>query len=968
MRTHLLAIIGLLLVSAAPPARCRQARGGESDELRVKRQEVFEFAEKPKVARAGDRVTITFESKGFCDATVAIENAEGRIIRHLACGVLGPKAPEPFQKNTLKQTLVWDGKDDQDAYVDDKDGVTVRVSLGLKPRFERTLFWSPKRRSSQDVRKGVAIRAAPEGVYLYDGGQAADHISLFSHGGDYLRTVYPFPAEKLKDLPGLIWHTFPADGRSLPIKPSYQMCTLLTSGENALNIIFKDGRYFYGPMDPCHKGEHGRGATDLAIAPGRIAVGANRLNRLAPDGGSGGLPVYGPPIDLRNSKGFYKATESAMAVGLGGYDLLTNLKPHRLAFSPDGKTLYLARHIENYALDMYEHNYWQHAVYRMAYEEDKEPELFLGAAENGSDARHFNMPADVACDRQGRVYVADMGNHRVQVFTPDGKLVRTVPVEAPAQVAVSPSGELYVFTWELYPDRRDPRVKVTRPYVLRRFKSADDPQLLATYDLPMAGTRAKYGQCAEIDFWAQPMTVWLSPGQYRSMARGGTERTQDAGILLLAEKGNKLELIRDFEKEARQAVLRPEAPGNNRQRLYCDQLRGTLYVGEGGFYFQDAVAIDPDSGKVRLVNLPFDAEDMCFDINGLAYLRTANLVARYQPDTWREVPWDYGEEHDKVTYNCNSGRREAKVISGLALPVNSGWHHGGLHVSPRGNLAVGCLYLYGPAERGPRGQESIPAAKSYTPQLYPGRITKAVYGCEYVHVWNKHGKLLYEDAIKGLGTLNGVAIDNRDGLYVLSAANRAYDGKPPFNFLAGTLIKFQPGKGKIVSDDGRAPIPLSPESRPARPPDLVNLPGNAWVEGAEWYYGGVGWHGKNHGLGCGCRNTRFALDYFGRSFAPEIDRYSVAVLDASGNLILRVGRYGNVDDGVPLVAAGGPASPRAMGGDELALVHGAYLATQTDRRLFVADIGNYRIASVKLDYHAAEKVRLRDVPDQGARR
>ena len=955
-------LLGAAVLAATP------ARAADLDEFKVKRQEVFELAEKPEVTRRGDKVTVTFTSKGYCDATVAIENAEGRIVRHLACGVLGPKAPEPLLKNALKQTLVWDGKDDQGNYLDDKDNLTVRVSLGLKPQLERTLFWSPKRRSSQDVRKGVAIRAAPEGVYVYDGGQAADHIRLFSHQGEYLRTIYPFPADKLKNVPGLIWHTFPQDGQSLPIKPSYQMCTLLTSGENALNIVFKDGRYFYGPMDPCHKGEYGRGATDLAIAPGRIAVGANRLNRLAPDGSSGGLPVYGPGIDLRNSKGFYKATESALAQSLGGYELLTNLKPHRLAFSPDGKTLYLARHIENYALDMYIHNYWQHGVYRMAYEADKEPELFLGAPESGSDARHFNMPTDVTCDRQGRIYVADMGNHRVQVFTPDGKLAKTIPVEAPAQVAVSPTDELYVFSWELLPDRRDPRIKVTRPYTLRKFKSADDPQLLAAYDLPMAETLGKYGQCAEIDFWAEPRTVWISPGQYRSTTGSGTVRTQDAGIFVLAEKGNKLELIRDFEKEAKQAVLRTDAPGSNRQRLYCDPLRGTLYVGEGGFHFQDAVAIDPATGRTRLVNLPFDAEDMCFDSNGLAYLRTANLVARYEPDTWREVPWDYGEERDKVTYNCHSGRREARVISGLALPVNSGWHHGGMHVSPRGSLAVGCLYLYGPAERGPRGQESIAADKSYAPQLYPGRVTKAVYGCEYVHVWDKHGKLLYGDAIKGLGTLNGVAIDSQDNLYVLSAAPRVYDGKPHFNFLAGTLMKFPPGKGKIVSDDGRAPIPLSPENRPARPPDLVNLPGNAWVEGAEWFYGGVGWHGKNHGLGCGCRNTRFALDCFGRCFAPEIDRYSVAVLDSSGNVILRVGRYGNVDDGAPLVPAGGPAATRAIGGDEVSLMHGAYVATQTDRRLFIADIGNYRIVSVKLDYHATEKVRLRDVPDQGVKK
>jgi hypothetical protein len=173
------------------------------------------------------------------------------------------------------------------------------------------------------------------------------------------------------------------------------------------------------------------------------------------------------------------------------------------------------------------------------------------------------------------------------------------------------------------------------------------------------------------------------------------------------------------------------------------------------------------------------------------------------------------------------------------------------------------------------------------------------------------------------------------------------------------------------------------------------------MEGAEWFYGGVGFAGKNSaraGGGCDCYNARFALDYFARSFAPEVGHYSVAVLDTSGNLILRVGRYGNVDDGRPLVADGGPPSPRSIGGlarpvqsaasstrqvrgrgqssvvrqptapppaDEVALFHAQYLATDTDKRLFIADAGNARIVSVKLDYHATERVALKDVQNTG---
>ena len=42
--------------------------------------------------------------------------------------------------------------------------------------------------------------------------------------------------------------------------------------------------------------------------------------------------------------------------------------------------------------------------------------------------------------------------------------------------------------------------------------------------------------------------------------------------------------------------------------------------------------------------MPFHAEEICFDLNGLAYLRRSTRVGRYDPATMREVPWDYGEE------------------------------------------------------------------------------------------------------------------------------------------------------------------------------------------------------------------------------------------------------------------------------------------------------------------------------------
>ena len=100
---------------------------------------------------------------------------------------------------------------------------------------------------------------------------------------------------------------------------------------------------------------------------------------------------------------------------------------------------------------------------------------------------------------------------------------------------------------------------------------------------------------------------------------------------------------------------------------------------------------------------------------------------------------------------------------------------------------------------------------------------------------------------------------------------------------------------------------------------------------------------------------RFVMTFASKGFCDA----TVAVEDANGNLILRVGRIGNVNDGKPLLSAGGPPNARSIGGDEVALFHPFDLATHSDRRLFIHDWGNARIVSVKLDYHATATVPLR---------
>jgi hypothetical protein len=269
------------------------------------------------------------------------------------------------------------------------------------------------------------------------------------------------------------------------------------------------------------------------------------------------------------------------------------------------------------------------------------------------------------------------------------------------------------------------------------------------------------------------------------------------------------------------------------------------------------------------------------------------------------------------------------------------------------NLAVSCYnakFNLGVVQPGAGAAKFKSAGKGlgqYKPENYPGRVNYAE-----IHIWDSHGKVLKEDVFPGLGITDGIAIDNDDNIYALADGARIIDGKVFFDKSSETLIKVKPNKSKVLGEN-RAEIPLPKDNKPKRYPDINSGSiGNAWIENAEWMYGGVGFAGFSViGPACACWNARFSVDVLKRSFAPEISHYSVAVLDSNGNLIMRIGQYGNVDDGMPLIKDGGPKNPISIGGDEVALFHAAYLATLTDKKLFIADAGNSRVLSVKLGYH-----------------
>jgi len=107
---------------------------------------------------------------------------------------------------------------------------------------------------------------------------------------------------------------------------------------------------------------------------------------------------------------------------------------------------------------------------------DKNGDWVKSFGEPGNGPGQFNTPHGIANDAQGNIYVADRGNRRIQVFDPDGKLLRQITIDAPVPpdarpwmgnmpnnptmgsgapwtVCISPGPTQYIYTSDAFPGR-----------------------------------------------------------------------------------------------------------------------------------------------------------------------------------------------------------------------------------------------------------------------------------------------------------------------------------------------------------------------------------------------------------------------------------------------------------------------------------------------------------------------------------
>jgi hypothetical protein len=70
---------------------------------------------------------------------------------------------------------------------------------------------------------------------------------------------------------------------------------------------------------------------------------------------------------------------------------------------------------------------------------DKDGNWLKSWGERGKEPGQFNTPHSIATDAKGNVYVADRGNHRIQVFDGDGKFLRQIVIDVPVPPDARPA-------------------------------------------------------------------------------------------------------------------------------------------------------------------------------------------------------------------------------------------------------------------------------------------------------------------------------------------------------------------------------------------------------------------------------------------------------------------------------------------------------------------------------------------------
>ncbi len=440
------------------------------------------FSSEPQAKAEKEGVRIEFALSAPTDVEVAILDAQGKAVRHLASGMLGANAPTPLISDSLRPSLFWNRQDDEGKPV--TDAVKVRVRAGMTAALDRFIS-QPGSRFGPVTALGVGKNG--EVYVLSNGGHKGEYLYVLDREGKYLRTILPSPANLAPDeLKGIERIKLP-DGRHIPIvyqANAMHLAPFLSGMRHQQLVVTPQGWLIFA--------SGGNDYSDQAV-PRHVLV-------LKPDGSTPAeVGFVGPSL----------GPHWRYSIGL---------RPQQLAVSPDGKTIYMVGLGKTWK----EKTEGAHAVGRLTWSSSGPPQAFIGDPDvPGDDASHLNDPVSLATDPRGNIYVVDAGNKRIVVFDAEGKpLGQTKVPQRPRQLCIHPrTGALYVLT--------QPAGTRWGPFAVIKYDRAIDGREVTS--LTMSGRNPVLA----LDADAMPPKLWLGndPGW-----------AKEKELLPIIDRGDKLEV------------------------------------------------------------------------------------------------------------------------------------------------------------------------------------------------------------------------------------------------------------------------------------------------------------------------------------------------------------------------------------------------------------------------------------------
>jgi DNA-binding beta-propeller fold protein YncE len=764
----------------------------------------------------------------------------------------------------------------------------VKISLGLSGEFDRFIEWEPP----SVLRRGIhGMATSPNGnIYFLQGTSwvascGNPELVAFSSEGTYLRTLAPPPANDLQNRPGVKVTTNELTGELLP-KSAYPNFVPGLSRVRRQIMLVRNGRLLMAMWKPAKRGSEEKGRRRI------LSLGLDGRLDGAPGGGYMGPAL--PGFTTRSPAIYLAATEKGDVIYVAG-------------LKHDKKDKY-------------------HAVLRGRWT-DSEFAPFLGTPHvEGNDATHLKDPRGMAIDREGRLLVCDFGNDRIQVVTPQAKVVKSLPVPGPEQVIVHPeTGAVYVFSV---------RDKGRSQYG-KGGPAWDDYHLKSV---------VKYDG---VDTWKETASIELpkrkkhmhDPGPIMALESSGRTPMLWVSCVGRADPTDYLWRIEDRGR----LLVRVACPipryrwpwGSGRGALIADWKRDEVYI--GGRPVKDIIyRVDGKTGvKTPLVRIarevigdkkiPTDhrqISSMALDRDGLLYIRymptfsgMENWIRRYDR-SGRIVPFGGRTTATPTWEEAGAEKKKEKKAEPmdeiLLTQPSHGYHPGGFIVAANGDI--------------------------YSVDLAEGEKHRTKTEHNVMNIFDRDGRLKAKGYIPWLTSAAwGPKMDFRGHLYFTEAVaprdRKSADGKSLDNMMRGCLLQFRPAVAREVhtnvpEKDALFVLREHEKSFPA-----------ATLQGLNWHYYGVSPIPFGH---CICAASQFDVDGFGRSIVPDTQNCCIKVIDPAGNLIVALGGYGNWDSKGPESSVPVPKIP-IRSADGIAV---------SDKAIYVFDSANRRVVRIKLTEEA----------------